>query len=263
MENNRFYVYIYKRKDNGNVFYIGKGTSHRDKDIKYHNNYCVNICEKYGVDIERVQENLTEQQALQLEKDLIKYYTEELGYSIALDGKRDRSNDKFLCNHTLGGDGNFGYCGLSEEQRNIKRQKMLGENNIAKKEEVRQKLSDHAKKHNSFTLPEVREKLSKNSYMKTEEGKQRASERMKKYYQTEEGKAQIEKLRLSKIGKSPSNCIKVKCEETNEIFDSITKCAESIMVDRRYLSSKLQKSNIVEITSEGRILHITKIPIKE
>lgn len=68
-----------------------------------------------------------------------------------------------------------------------KRQNFLGENNIAKRPEVRAKLSKHATEHNSFCLPEVREKLSKNHRMKNEEQVKIQSEKLKEFYKTEKG----------------------------------------------------------------------------
>ena len=262
MNNKRkYYVYIYKRKDNGNVFYIGKGTAHRDKNIKYHNQYCVNICDKYGVDIERIYENLTEEEALKLEKETIKYHVDELGYSIALDGKRNRDNEKFLCNHTLGGEGVTGYCGISQEAREKKRQNFLGENNIAKRPEVRAKLSKHATENNSFCLPEVREKLSKNHRIKDEEQAKIQGEKLREFYKTEKGIMLREQARARRLGKTPATAKSVKCIETNQIYNSIAQCARQFGIERRKLSYLLQKYEIAEIIFEGKEFHITKIPL--
>ena len=257
----RYYVYTYKRKDNGEVFYIGKGTANRDKDIKHHNQYCVNICNKYGVDIERIYENLTEEEALRLEKETIRFYIDELGYSIALDGKRDRDNKKFLCNHTLGGEGATGYCGISQELREKKRQNFLGENNIAKRPEVRAKLSKHATEHNSFCLPEVREKLSKNHRMKNEEQVKIQSEKLKEFYKTEKGMLLREQARARRLGKIPAIAKSVECIETNQTYSSIAQCAKQFGMERRKLSYLLQKYEIAEIIFVGKEFHITKIPL--
>ena len=129
-----------------------------------HSASCNNIANKYGCVIERIYDNLSEQEALDLEEKTIKYYVYELGYSIALTKDfelRDRSNEKFLCNHTLGGEGIKGSHRMSDEEKEKRRNKMLGNNNIAKRKEVREKLSKHAKENNSFAIPEVVELIVK------------------------------------------------------------------------------------------------------
>lgn len=264
---NKYYVYVYKRKDNGNVFYIGKGCNNRDISIAGHNKYCRNIANKYGCDVERIYENLTEQQALELEEKTIKYYVYDLGYSIALTNDfelRDRSNEKFLCNHTLGGDGTSGSHRMSNEEREKRRKRLLGDNNIAKRKDVREKLSKHARENNSFAKPEVIAKISekRKAMLNNPEIKAERSKKYKEFYKTERGKLAIEKARETRKNKhySAHNAKKLYCLETNKIYNSLTEFQNIYGVDRHKIN-KLFKENpnaeYINVTTKSNLsLHI-------
>jgi hypothetical protein len=71
------------------VFYVGKGTSSRAWNFKNRSSYWNNITNKHGVVVEIVYDNLSEKEALELEKDLINGFS-ETGTS--------------LCNLTSGGE---------------------------------------------------------------------------------------------------------------------------------------------------------------
>lgn len=72
---NDYYVYEYFIKENNDVFYVGKGTRNRAwKDNR--NAACEQIKREYEWDIKIVKENLTEEEALELEKQLIIQYRE-------------------------------------------------------------------------------------------------------------------------------------------------------------------------------------------
>lgn len=70
-----YFVYAHYRSDdqNGLPFYIGKGKNKRDLST-YRNRFWKNIANKHGYVAKRVKDNLTEQQAWDLEKELIKFY---------------------------------------------------------------------------------------------------------------------------------------------------------------------------------------------
>ena len=256
----RYYVYLYRRKDTNDVCYVGKGTKGRAKDFKGHNDHCNKINDKVGLYYEIIKNNLSNEEALQLEKDMINYYVFDLGYGIDMDGYRKRNSEHYLCNCNFGGkDGNVEICYLSDEELQKRREKMLGDKNIAKREDVRRKISEHAKNNNSFSLPEVREKLSKNHYMRKEENKQKASKRMKEFYKTDEGKTFIKKISESNKGKIPYNAIKVICIETNEIYNSYTDFYNKLHIDRHYLSNQFKEKEIAEIIINNEIFHFKKL----
>lgn len=266
MEENNYYVYLYKRKDNGNVFYIGKGRNRRDKDINGHNEYCKRIANKYGFIIERIKENLSEREALDLEIKTIDYYVNTLGYSIALnfgDEKRNRENEKFLCNHTLGGDTPNGHSRMSLEERQKRSEKWLGDKNIAKREDVREKISKHAKENNSFAKPEVIEKISKKTKERLNDPivKKQRSDFYKAYFQTEEGKEARRKMSESRKAKHivPSNAIKIYCIETDKIYNSFTQFGKIHGINYRKISKLFKETDeeyIEVIDKDNLLLHI-------
>ena len=67
---NNYYVYIHKTKD-GNPFYIGKGKGKRAYSIARNNHWKEFVSRIGQYDIEIPYTNLTEEKALQLEKELI------------------------------------------------------------------------------------------------------------------------------------------------------------------------------------------------
>ena len=102
----KFYVYVWIRKDTGNVFYVGKGTKNRYKDLSMRNKYFLNIVNKLGMDnieIKIIENNLTEQEAFDKEKEYIKYYID---------------NGIKLANMTSGGEGSSDwYNHLTDEEK--------------------------------------------------------------------------------------------------------------------------------------------------
>lgn len=74
---NKFYIYAWFYKDTNKVFYIGKGCNKRWIDVVNHRNqYFKNIIkkEKDNIDVKKLKENLFEQEAYILERQLIQEY---------------------------------------------------------------------------------------------------------------------------------------------------------------------------------------------
>ena len=86
-----FYVYVHRRKTDGSVFYVGKGSGDRAWNQWARSKYWRNIVAKHGYTVEIVQDGMQEWWAFELERDLIAYYGRET-----------------LCNLTDGGDGASG-----------------------------------------------------------------------------------------------------------------------------------------------------------
>ena len=95
--------------------------------------------------------------------------------------------------------------------------------------------------------------------MKTEEGKRKASERMKEFYKTEKGKEHLEKMKNSHIGKIPHNAIKIICIETNEIYNSYTDFQRKTNICRKTLSNQIDKKNIAELKIDNKTFHFKKL----
>lgn len=73
------YVYAWYYVNTGEIFYIGKGSNNRYKELKAHRNqFFKNIIkkhlDKHEVDVKKLYENLGEKESLDLERKLIHYY---------------------------------------------------------------------------------------------------------------------------------------------------------------------------------------------
>lgn len=119
-EDRIFYVYCHRRCDDNSIFYVGKGKGDRASSRYSRNRYWHHIANKCGYTIDYVDQNLTEEEAFELESLMI----QEIG-------RHDLGNGR-LVNTTDGGEGTS--------------------NPTA---EVRQKISAHMSKRmigNSYTL---------------------------------------------------------------------------------------------------------------
>lgn len=140
----RFYVYIHF-DEYFNVRYVGKGQGNRAYHTN-HNRYWHFVFKDKKPIVDFVAINLTEDEAFELEKEMIKLYTED-GYK--------------LTNLTLGGEGTVGL--KFTESHRIK----IGEANSRRKEngfytdEIRKRLSDRAKGQPAWNkdLPKERQPM--------------------------------------------------------------------------------------------------------
>lgn len=92
-KHNDYYVYIHRRNDTNEVFYIGKGRRYRACVSCNRNKWWLAIVKKHGFTIEYVEKGLSEDDAYDLEVETIKFYR-ECGHKI--------------CNLTDGGEGGSG-----------------------------------------------------------------------------------------------------------------------------------------------------------
>ena len=92
IEQNIYYVYLHRRLDTNDVFYVGKGKGRRAYEKFSRNRWWLAIVEKVGFTVEMVEINLFEHDAFLLEVETIKFY-KGCGYK--------------LCNLTNGGEGQF------------------------------------------------------------------------------------------------------------------------------------------------------------
>jgi hypothetical protein len=99
-----FYTYIHKRKSDGRVFYVGKGTGYRASLSADRSKHWKNVVDKHGLEIEIVQKWHLEDDALNHEIALIAHY---------------KSIGQAECNYTHGGDGISGHKHSEETKARI------------------------------------------------------------------------------------------------------------------------------------------------
>ena len=86
----RFYVYEFYKKEDMEVFYVGKGTGNRLYDRTHRNSYFMNVVNKHECGSRKVFRNLTNEEAIRLEKSHI---------------ARRRAEGQAYCNLSDGGEG--------------------------------------------------------------------------------------------------------------------------------------------------------------
>jgi hypothetical protein len=202
MENEqKFFVYVDYRKDDGKPFYVGKGTGSRVKDLR-RNHLHTNIKNKHGIIREVVFETHNEQESFEKEIQLIG----ELQTHI------DHGNGG--ANLTLGGEGGSGYKHADEhrEKRSELNKKMWEdpEFRAMMKEKMRLGRED----------PEYREKMRESSKKIWEdpERREKRSELSKKLWEDPERREKLSES-LKKLWEDPerreklSEAQKKRCED--------------------------------------------------
>lgn len=89
-----FYVYSHRRRSDGSVFYVGKGSKHRAWDINSRNAIWKRIAIKHGAYVHIEKDGMSDACAVSLEKILISKY---------------RSFGRTMSNMSDGGEGQIGY----------------------------------------------------------------------------------------------------------------------------------------------------------
>lgn len=125
-ETRNYYVYGYIRLDRNNYFYIGKGKNKRcNEHYTGRNEHFKNIINKVEYNMVILYDNLTEDEALELEISTIYDLVFNEGYSIDIRGYNHK-NDKYLVNCTWGGEGISGYKHTEESKKKCA---LFGSNN--------------------------------------------------------------------------------------------------------------------------------------
>ena len=226
-ENREFYVYVHIRLDKMETFYIGKGKGERAYELE-RNDHHDNISNMYGHAVLIIKDNLTEEEAFELERDTIEDYVFNLGYGIDIKGYDDYDHElPHLTNCTWGGEGTSGMHHSKEAKQKIGEANK--EKNKGKKfsEEHKKNLSESHKGKNA----------GKNHYLygkhHSEETKKKMSESLKgkqagkNHYLYGKHHSEETKLKMSK---------KVICVTTGEIFNSIKKAGNYYNVAKNTIS---------------------------
>lgn len=79
---NNYYVYLHRKADTNEVFYVGKGCGKRAEAKTGRNIFWKNIYAKHGRIVGYVEKGMSEDAAYDLEVELIKFYR-ETGHALA------------------------------------------------------------------------------------------------------------------------------------------------------------------------------------
>lgn len=96
-----YYVYVHRKSTNNEIFYIGKGKNYRFSSKSGRNKFWRNVYSKYGCLVEIVLDKLSEEQALELERELVKFYGKRIDDDGVLTNLFDGGGD---CSASLVGD---------------------------------------------------------------------------------------------------------------------------------------------------------------
>ena len=100
-------VYLHKKSDTGEVFYVGKGSIRRSRTSSERSEFWMKTAKKHGFDVVIIDRDLSDDDAFALEVLLIKLF-----------GRRNLGTGT-LVNLTDGGEGSSGYRHTDEAKRKI------------------------------------------------------------------------------------------------------------------------------------------------
>lgn len=231
-----FYVYVHRRKDTLDVFYVGKGVGKRAWKHAGRNEWWHRVVKKYGRTVEIVKRFDDEDLAFELEKELIAFY----------------GRDK-VCNLT---DGGMGGVAVSEETR----AKMSAARKGRKvSEETREKMRRAAtgRRHSDDTKQKLRiANIGKKRGPHSEEVKKKISDAKKGVVFSLEHCAKISESKKGAPGRK-------KTEEEKEYLrlinmgrrhtaESIEKIREKAIGRKHSLETK-QKMRLINIATTDRL----------
>lgn len=188
MEDRRFYIYIWIRLDKNTVFYVGKGSGNRYKDMSMRNRYFLNVVNKVGednVEIKIIEDNLLEQEAFEKEIYYIQYYKEQ--------GCK-------LTNMTSGGEGSCDwYQYLTEQEK--ERHKEISKSFLGKHH------TDETKKRMSKSMTGLKHSFSKEGMKSLKEHAKNREPYWKGKQLSEETKRKISETRKERKIPNPNQKI--------------------------------------------------------
>lgn len=250
----KYYVYGYVRLDTNTYFYIGKGKDNRYLRLDNRKQHFMNILNKVDCAVEILYDNLTEDEAFQLEVDTIYDLVFNEGYSIDIKGIKKNSNGCHLVNCTWGGEGT---SGLSIKQSQETIDKRVAKNTGKKRNAIqRQHLSESRKTYlKNNECERERLKTWRIGYVTSEETKKKLSEQKKGKKQSQEqiqavkeGKAKMteEQIQQWKYKEALALGTHIKCIELDMTFPSLNytvkyiKSTYNILFNKHSLSKCLK-----------------------
>lgn len=242
INNNIYYIYIWKIKETGEIFYVGKGSGNRYKSMKDRNEYFKNIIKKHECEVEIIHKNLEENEAYDLEKKIgLELKEKGLAKACYVLGK----TEKFISNETkkkiskkVKSNPNRYWQGksFSDEHKEKLRLSKLG---TKQSEETKKKRSQSLIGH--FVSDETRKKISdsrlgeKNPIYGRKQSIETIEKRSKKltgHKVTEETKNKISKANGKKVKQLDKHTL-----EIINIFDSASEAGRVLNINSSKISS--------------------------
>ncbi|TQK06958.1 NUMOD3 domain-containing DNA-binding protein [Herbaspirillum sp. SJZ107] len=230
-----YYIYLHRRLDTGDVFYVGKGTKsqkhqyQRAYEKKRRSALWSRIVAKANYQVEIIAEFFAEEDCFAMERELIALY-------------RRRYDGGTLCNLTLGGDGLSGLT-PSEATKQKLREANSGEKHI----NWGKKLSEETRRKKSESM--------KNSD-KNLRGKKLPEWWKDRIRATKFGEANP---MFGRTGEQSKMSRKVMNFETGEIYASVTLAAKAIGMPMKTLYNRMVKdkkhgtsATVMRFVGEGR-----------
>jgi hypothetical protein len=237
---NDFYVYFHLMEDTDEIFYVGKGRGKRAFSKHGRNPYWVNVVNKHGLKVVIVNEGLTNDVALELEKYLIKDF-----------GRI--SNGGVLVNMTDGGDGVVGSIPwnkgkkmvdtwnkgrvlsqetkdkISKSKKDVKRSTPIWNKGISLPDEIKEKMKGRVPWNKGLkSSDESREKMSNSAKKRNVnpfQGKKHSDETKKKISDSKKANNSISKL--NKI---------IICINTGVIYKSQKEASDELGLSKSSIS---------------------------
>ena len=211
-----FYVYIHRRMDTGEIFYVGKGIGRRLNCSTGRNSLWSRISKKHGFTSEKIAENLTEEDAFKAEIEAISRLSPP-------------------CNFTSGGEGISGYHHTAETKERLHKAHFQRKQPIDVVEKRTALLRGQKRSKEFCEAVSVRKKGQKHT-IETRR-KMRASHTglhndpaaIEKTASWHRGKKRSDRSREKMSESQPKRA--VLCIETNNVFASITEAAKWLKVN--------------------------------
>jgi hypothetical protein len=257
----RCYIYLHRRLDNSEVFYVGRGTVSKKASGKCdtntysraynnhnHNKFWTRIVNKVPWSVEIIEDFLTWDESISLEIKYIKNY-----------GRRDL-NEGTLVNFTDGGEGSKGII-ISDLVKLTQKNRMSSDFNPMKMPHNKIKQSIRMKENNPMNNPEINKKVSESNklnwdngtYIHPRKNKPREDLRLRNLTNNPVNNPDVvEKIRQSALlrdnkgGKSP-NAKKVMDINSGKVYTSIKEC----MVDMN-----ISHTSIYRYLKNGKVIYI-------
>lgn len=194
-----YYVYIWYIKETNEVFYVGKGTGRRYKQISNRNKFFTDMYNSHDCDVRKIYENLTESEAFQKEMETIRWYRENTNFR--------------LTNQTDGGEGSSGW---KPPQDFIDKQAKIHKEQWQDEEFKKKMMAIRTDENGPYKSQEFRDKISQ-----LVQGENNPNYN---HHWTDEMKQHLSQVRKANglsANENNSRATRVICLETGEIFNCI------------------------------------------